>query len=171
MSGPDGRAIPNAGVVVTALGIGLERSVRSDLTGWFQAGSLAPGQYAVTASSPDFAQATADGITVSVGSAVQVDLELALEATYVTFDVSASMLDAMLPASSNVVASQTFNELPINGRRFHDFALLTPSVQVSRATGQLSFAAMRGIYTNVMVDGSDYNQSFFGGIQGGERAS
>ncbi len=171
VSGPDGRAIPDAGVVVTALGTGLERSVRSDVTGWFQAGSLAPGEYSVTASSPDFAPATADGITVSVGSAVQLDLELALEATYVTVDVSASMLDAMLPASSNVVASQTFNELPINGRRFHDFALLTPSVQVSRATGQLSFAAMRGIYTNVMVDGSDYNQSFFGGIQGGERAS
>ena len=171
VSGPDGRAIPDAGVVVTALEIGLERSARSDISGWFQVGSLSPGRYSVTASSPDFAPATADGITVSVGSAVQVDLELALEATYVTVDVSASMLDAMLPASSNTVASQTFNELPINGRRFHDFALLTPSVQVSRATGQLSFAAMRGIYTNVMVDGADYNQSFFGGIQGGERAS
>ena len=171
VNGPDGRPIPDAVVVVTALASGLERTVRSDVTGWFQAGSLEPGEYSVTASSPDFAPSTADGITVRVGSAVQVDLELALEATYVTIDVSASMLDAMLPASSNVVASQTFNDLPINGRRFHDFALLTPTVQVSPASGQLSFAAMRGIYTNVMVDGSDYNQSFFGGIQGGERAS
>ena len=171
VTGPDGGAIPDASVVVTALVSGLDRTVRSDGTGWFQAGSLEPGEYSVTASSPDFAPGTADGITVNVGSAVQVDLELALEATYVTIDVSASMLDAMLPASSNVVASQTFDELPINGRRFHDFALLTPTVQVSPASGQLSFAAMRGIYTNVMVDGSDYNQSFFGGIQGGERAS
>ena len=171
VNGPDARPIPDAEVIVTALASGLERTVRSDVTGWFQAGSLVPGEYLVTAASPDFAPTTADGITVSVGGTVQVDLELALEVTYVTVDVSASMLDATLPASSNVVASQTFNELPINGRRFHDFALLTPSVQVSRATGQLSFAAMRGIYTNVMVDGSDYNQSFFGGIQGGERAS
>ena len=171
VSGPDSRPIPDAEVVVSALASGLERTVRSDITGWFQAGSLAPGEYLVTATSPDFAPATADGITVRVGSAVQVDLELALEATYVQVEVSASMLDAMLPASSNTVASQTFNELPINGRRFHDFALLTPTVQVSPASGQLSFAAMRGIYTNVMVDGADYNQSFFGGIQGGERAS
>ncbi len=171
VSGPDGSVIPDAAVVVTALGSGFERTVHSDASGWFQAGSLDPGEYSVTAASPDFAPGTADGITVSVGSAVQVDLELSLEATYITLDVSASMLDAMLPASSNVVPSQTFNELPINGRRFHDFALLTPTVQVSPASGQLSFAAMRGIYTNVMVDGSDYNQSFFGGIQGGERAS
>lgn len=171
VNGPDGKGIADAEVVVTAVDSGLERSVRSDATGWYQAGSLHPGEYLLTATSLDFAPATADGITVNVGSAVQVDLELALEATYVKVEVSASMLDAMLPASSNVVASQTFNELPINGRRFHDFALLTPSVQVSRATGQLSFAAMRGIYTNVMVDGADYNQSFFGGIQGGERAS
>ena len=124
----------------------------------------------MTASSPDFARAMVDGVAVSVGSAVQVDLQLALEESFFTVDVSASALDATLPASSNIVASRTFNDLPINGRRFHDFALLTPTVQVSRFTGHLSFAALRGIYTNVTVDGADYNQSFLGGIQGGERA-
>ena len=168
--GPDGGAIPGAKVLVTSVGSGLERSIRSDAVGRFQAGALQPGEYAVVASSPDFAPATAEGIVVKVGSAIQVDLQLDLEQTYIQIEVTAAMLDAMLPASSNVVGSGVFNDLPINGRRFHDFALLTPTVQVSRAAGHLSFAAMRGIYTNVTVDGTDYNQSFFGGIQGGERA-
>ena len=170
LTGPDGGAISGAEVLVTGAGSGLERSVRSDTTGWFQAGSLQPGEYTIVASSPDFAPATAEGIVVKVGSTIQVDLRLDLEQTYTKIEVTAAMLDAMLPASSNVVGSKIFNDLPINGRRFHDFALLTPTVQVSRAAGHLSFAAMRGIYTNVTVDGTDYNQSFFGGIQGGERA-
>ena len=171
VTGPDGASIPDATVAVVRVGQGFERSVRSDGTGWYRAGSLDPGQYSVIASSPDFARATAEGVTVNVGSTVQVDLQLALEETYISVDVFASVLDATLPASSNIVASRTFDNLPINGRRFHDFALLTPTVQVSRFTGHLSFAAMRGIYTSVTVDGADYNQSFFGGIQGGERAA
>ena len=170
VTGPDGGVIPGAEVLVSAVASGLERSIRSDAAGWYQLGSLRPGEYKVVASSPDFAPSTAEGIVVKVGSAVQVDLQLDLERTYTKIEVTAVMLDAMLPASSNVVGNEVFNDLPINGRRFHDFALLTPTVQVSRAAGHLSFAAMRGIYTNVTVDGTDYNQSFFGGIQGGERA-
>ena len=91
---------------------------------------------------------------VSVGGSVRVELELDLERTFTEIDVTAAMIDAMLPASSNVVGSRVFNDLPINGRRFHDFALLTPGVQVSRAAGHLSFGAQRGIYTNVSVDGT-----------------
>ncbi len=170
VTGPDGAAIPDATVTVAGLESGSEREVQTDGTGWYQAGSLPPGEYSVVGSSPDFAPGTVDGIVVSVGRAVHVDLDLAIGATHVSIEVSASLLDAMMPASSSVVASRTFNDLPINGRRFHDFALLTPTVQISPAVGHLSFAALRGIYTNVQVDGADYNQAFFGGIQGGERA-
>lgn len=170
VTGPDGAVIPAASVTIRRDGSGFERTVTGDETGWFRAGSLDPGTYTVIASSPDFAPGTVDGVVVGVGGTVQVDIQIALEASFFAVDVSASVLDAALPASSNSVASRTFNDLPINGRRFHDFALLTPTVQASRFTGHLSFAALRGIYTNVMVDGADYNQSFFGGIQGGERA-
>ena len=170
VTGPDGGLIPGAEIVVVGSGSGSRRTTATDATGQFQVGSLRPGEYSVTASSADFAPSTADSIAVRVGSAVRIELELALERTFTEIEVTAAMIDAMLPASSNVVGNNVFNDLPINGRRFHDFALLTPGVQVSRAAGHLSFGAQRGIYTNVSVDGTNYNQAFFGGIQGGERA-
>ena len=170
VTGPDGRVIPDGEVLVIGTGSGAERTARCDAFGRFRVGSLRPGEYSVTATSPDFAPATVEDIVVRVGGAVRVDLQLDLERKFTEIEVTAAMIDAMLPASSNVVGSQVFNDLPINGRRFHDFALLTPGVQVSRAAGHLSFAAQRGIYTNVSVDGTNYNQAFFGGIQGGERA-
>ena len=97
---------------------------------------------------------------------MRIDVRLDIEQAYTEIEVTAGMIDALLPASSNVVSDRVFNDLPINGRRFHDFALLTPGVQISRAAGHLSFGAQRGIYTNVSVDGTDYNQAFFGGDTG-----
>ena len=170
VTGPDSLALPGAEVTVTGVASGSQRSVHTDASGHFRVGALRPGEYSVTASSADFATSTVDGVTVSVGGSVRVDLRLDIEQAYSRIDVTAEMLDATLPASSNVVTGKVFNDLPINGRRFHDFALLTPGVQVSRAAGHLSFGAERGISTNVTVDGADYNQAFFGGIQGGERA-
>ena len=169
ISDRDGRAIIDVEVVATNLDTGVRRAGYGEASG-FHIGSLRPGRYSVTASSPDFADATAEGIVVAVGSTVRVDLTMDVESTYEQVVVSAALLDAIMPAASNVVRSDTFNDLPINGRRFHDFALLTPTVQVSPESGQLSFAAQRGIYTNVVVDGTNYNQAFFGGIQGGERS-
>lgn len=170
VTGPDGAVIPNAEVTAMSAETGQQRTTATDAVGRYQIGALRPGVYSVTAASPDFAASEIENVTVNVGRAVRVDIPMALEVTYSTIDVSTSLVDAILPASSSVVTDDVFSDLPINGRRFHDFALLTPTVQVSRAAGHLSFGAQRGIYTNVTVDGSDYNQSFFGGIQGGERA-
>src|SRR5205823_12889194 len=43
-------------------------------------------------------------------------------------------------------------------------------VQIDPARGSISFAGQRGINGNVMVDGTDYNNPFFGGTRGGERS-
>ncbi len=135
----------------------------------YQVGTLRPGEYAVTATGEAFQASETSDVVVNVGHTVAVPIRLALEPTHVSIEVTASLVDATLPSSSNVVADEAFNKLPINGRRFHDFVLLTPSVQIGQS-GHLSFAAQRGVYTNVMVDGTDYNQAFSGGIQGGARA-
>lgn len=170
VTGPDGGVIPGATITVRWTEGGARRTAVSDGVGHFRVGSLRPGTYTVEARSPDLAPATSEGVLIRVGGSVRLDLQLALGISHTEIQVSAPMIDAVLPTNSNVVGTRVISELPINGRRFHDFALLTPGVQVSRAAGHLSFGAQRGIYTNVQVDGTDYNQAFFGGIQGGERA-
>ena len=171
VQGPDGSVIPDVEIKIENLESGITQQVQSDALGRFQAGRLRPGNYSVTTSSREFAPTRITGIVVNVGSAVSVNLELSLEQLSTEIEVTGAVLDSMLPVTSNVVQSEVFDDLPINGRRFHDFALLTPTVQVAPGAGHLSFGAQRGIYTNVTVDGTDYNQSFFGGIQGGERAN
>src|SRR2546426_76451 len=97
-------------------------------------------------------------VVVSVGSSAMVNLPVSLQATTQSVEVSASLLQITDSAHSQVLGQEAIRALPINGRRFQDFATLTPIVQATSDTrGQLSFAGQRGINSNVMVDSADYN--------------
>jgi hypothetical protein len=132
---------------------------------------LDPGTYEVTADRAGFAPTKFEGLTLNVGTTVTMDLVLRIESTITSVEVGATLINLALPAPSTTVPSAAITNLPINGRRFQDFATLTPTVQVDQSRGQLSFAGQRGINANVMLDGADYNQPFFGGIRGGERSN
>ena len=56
--------------------------------------------------------------------------------------------------------------LPVNGRNFIDFALLTPGVTRDTRSGDLSFAGQRGTLNSLVVDGADSNNTFFGQASG-----
>jgi hypothetical protein len=132
---------------------------------------LDPGLYTVTVEKAGFSTAVLEGVVVNVGSAVDLPVTLQVGTTTQSVTVSETMMTIALPAPQATLNANAITNLPINGRRFHDFATLTPTVQVDPQRGQLSFAGQRGIYSNVMLDGADYNQPFFGGIRGGERSS
>ena len=168
---PLGAIIADATVTVVNDATGVERELHPSKTGEYRAVSLEPGKYTVRASVSGFAAASIENVTLNVGTTVQVDITLQIEAAVSEIEVSASLIDPAQSTSDNVVSATAIENLPINGRRFQDFALLTPTVQVDRQRGQLSFVGQRGINSNVMVDGTDYNQPFFGGIRGGERSN
>src|SRR5207302_10407850 len=70
--------------------------------------------------------------------------------------------------SSNV--NQTaINELPINGRRWSNFVILTPGVVPDGSFGLLSFRGISGLLNNNTVDGGDNNQAFFAEERGRTR--
>src|SRR5207247_119348 len=110
-------------------------------------------------------------LTVNVGSAVSLDVTLQLGGADLEINVADTFLPIDLPNPTTTIDMTSIEDLPINGRRFQDFATLTPTVQVDTERGQLSFLSQRGINSNVMVDGADYNNPFFGGIRGGERSN
>ena len=166
-----GAVVAEARVRIINGSTGVERTLLSNRVGEFQASNLDPGSYTVLADAEGFAVAFIHGIVLSVGTTVQADVTLQVEETSSEINVSASLIDPVQSTSDNVVNGTAIRDLPINGRRFQDFALLTPTVQIDRQRGQLSFVGQRGINSNVMVDGTDYNQPFFGGIRGGERSN
>ncbi|MBL8294242.1 MAG: TonB-dependent receptor, partial [Bryobacterales bacterium] len=164
-------AVPNAAVTIRNTRTGLERTQASNEFGRFRAVLLDPGTYHITATAQGFAPAVVEGLQLAVGSSVAVDITVQVRPATTSIEVGETMINIVQPAPSTLIHDRVITSLPINGRRFHDFAVLTPTVQVDPQRGQLSFAGQRGVNSNIMLDGGDYNQPFFGGIRGGERSN
>jgi outer membrane receptor for ferrienterochelin and colicin len=168
---PKGASIAGASVKVLNVATGFLREVKSNDAGEYRVPLLDPGVYNLSITSPAFAETKVEGVTLTVGSAARIDVNLSIQATATVIEVGAAMVDVQTTSQTATVNNLAITNLPINGRRFQDFALLTPTVQVENGTrGQISFAGQRAIYSNIMLDGADYNQPFFGGIRGGERS-
>lgn len=168
---PNQAVVPNAKIMIKNAATGASREVTSGEAGQFRAVLLDPGTYDVTVESSGFAPAVFKNVVLNVGSAVDLPVNLKLGTTTETVEVAATLLNTDIPAPTTVVNTTAIENLPINGRRFTDFAALTPTVQINPQRGSISFAGQRGINGNVMVDGADYNNPFFGGTRGGERSN
>jgi hypothetical protein len=160
-------------VVISDASRGISRTVVTDADGTFVAPLIPPGTYEVTASIAGFQPAMHKAVKVTVGSQVNVNTALKVGgiAEAVTVEGGVTAVETSSSVRTSTVDQAAIESLPINGRRFQDFATLTPTVQVDPQRGQLSMAGQRGINTNVSIDGADHNQPFFGGIRGGERSN
>ncbi|MBI3210426.1 MAG: TonB-dependent receptor [Candidatus Solibacter usitatus] len=165
-----GALVPGAKISVRNVTTGFTRQLTTNESGQYRILQLDAGNYEVTAEGAGFAPSKVAGIVVSVGSSVGINITLQVQAVTTTVEVADSLMNVS-PSLSTVINTTSITNLPINGRRFQDFATLTPTVQVEPSRSQLSFAGQRGINSNIMLDGADYNQPFFGGIRGGERSN
>ena len=162
---PSGALIAGAKVTATQTDTGAQRATVTSSAGLYSFSALAAGAYDVTIEAPGFKQAKFAGVTASVGAVVTLDGHLAVGAAQEIVDVSseAPAVETTRTQTSTVVNQKAVSDLPINGRNFLDFAVLTPGVvrDPSRG-GDLSFGGQRGTANSLTVDGSDANNVFFG---------
>jgi hypothetical protein len=140
-------------------------------SGRFEFNAIDPGSYSIRVESSGVG-ASVNAVTVSVGGVIRVNLALSVQKSVEAIDLSASTIATTEPSASELLDDNVIHNLPVDGRRFQDLAGLAPGVDALIQTrGQLSFSGQRGIYSNVMLEGSDYNEPFLGGIRGGDRSS
>jgi hypothetical protein len=167
-----GGAIPNATIKVTNTQTGLSQTVTSSDDGLYRFVLLLPGVYNLTAEAANFTKAELKDIPVTVGQIADVNIALGVGAVTEAVTVTAAGLQTTAVQPDALFNQKSIDNLPINGRRFQDFVILTPTAIVDNATrGQISLSGQRGINSNIQIDGADYNQPFFGGIRGGERSN
>lgn len=170
VSDSTGAVVPNATIKLVNKATNLEKTLTSSNDGVFTFALLQPGRYAVTATSGSFAAQTLD-VEVQVGRTTDANFTLGVGGVSAVVEVTAEGIQTTQSNSDAVLNETAIQNLPINGRRFQDFVTLTPSAQVEGSRGQISLSGQKGINGNVNVDGVDFNQTFFGGIRGGERSN
>jgi hypothetical protein len=169
----DAAKTPIAGVSVTAESSvgGMSRVTITNQAGAYRLVAVDPGTYNLSFDSDVFSMKV-NRVEVTVGANVNVDVTGGVSAAGEHVETQPSSVEVTNAASTDVFHYEVIRDLPIDGRRFQDFASLAPGVQANEAThNQLSFLGQTGVYANVMVDGGDYNEPFLGGIRGGDRAA
>lgn len=167
-------AISGAEVTVRNKGTNYTRNTNTDEAGRYAIPQLPVGPYEVKVVANGF-EASAQEVLVTLGSSINASFALKVGATSDVVEISASQtsgitLEPTRSSAQAVINAQQIRDLPANGRRFQDFLLLTPTVTIEPERNGLSISGQRGINLNINIDGADYNQPFFGGIRGGERA-
>lgn len=166
----NGAVIPNATVKLVSTERGTETTTTASEDGIYTFTSLLPGKYTVSASGGSFAEQKLE-VEVQVGRTTDANFTLGASGVTEQVTVTAEGVAATQSNSDAVLSETAISNLPINGRRFQDFATLTPTAQIDTERNQISLSGQRGINANINVDGVDYNQPFFGGIRGGERSN
>jgi outer membrane receptor protein involved in Fe transport len=139
----------------------------SDSSGFYIVPSLPPGPYDLNVSFTGFEPYVQSNIQFRVGQTATLDVTLGVQGRREVVEVT-SETPAIEPTRtelSNVIETRQIDNLPISGRLFTDFALLTPGVTTGRTSvgstitefevTRVSFAGMRDLSNQVTVDGAD----------------
>ena len=168
---PQGGVVPNAAVTVTNIGTNSSVTIAATDDGTYRASNLQPGTYRVETTVTGFALAIAENVIVEVGQTTNVDIPLTLGTATAEVEVTGEAPVININDNSNTtnINQTSINELPINGRRASNFALLAPSTVPDGTFGLISFRGISGLLNNSTVDGGDNNQAFFSEERGRTR--
>src|SRR5580658_1750884 len=165
---PSGGSVAGAAISIRNTDTNTTSTATSGDRGFYTVANLAPGNYELKVSYTGFANYTQTGIVLTVGQAatINVALQVASQGERVVVTTEIPEIEPTKTEISQVVNSQQIASLPISGRLFTDFALLTPGVTTSRTSlgttfteyeaTQISFGGMRSFSNEVTVDGADF---------------
>jgi hypothetical protein len=173
-----GGSVAKVPVTISDSSTGLSRTTQTSDTGEYTILTLRAGEYTVSVEFPGFGKQQKN-ITLQVGQSGVLDFTLVPGqiAEKVEVGVNAELSEPTRTEISTVITQRQINNLPVNGREFIDFALLSPGVIIGDTTSgstdvviepvtKLSFAGQNIHFNFIAVDGAD-DISSASGIQRG----
>lgn len=174
VTNPNKEVVPNAAVTVRNTETNKEDNATTDDQGRFKISGLQPGTYAVTINGSGFSPYVQDKVTVEIGLETTVNAALSIgpvSGGTVEVTSEAPVINTSQQDFSSNINQTSISELPINGRRWSNFALLTPGAVPDGTFGLISFRGISGLLNNNTIDGGDNNQAFFAEERGRTRIS
>src|SRR5271168_1470305 len=162
-----GGSVKNATLTLRDTATNAVYRTNSNDSGLYVIPNLAPGTYELTVAFTGFATTVDKGIVLSVGQTATIDiaLKVATQNEEVVVTTEVPPIEPTKTEISQVIDTQQIQDLPISGRQFTDFALLTAGVATGRSslqstitefeTTRISFAGMRDFSNMITVDGAD----------------
>jgi hypothetical protein len=165
---PTGAVIPNAAVVITNTGTGINTNAVTDGNGNFVASALQFGHYVVSATAAGFGKASSQPLELNVGATVTVKLTLAIATASQDVEVTGTTatIDTSTSTAGTTLNSEQVANLPVNGRDVSDFLEISPGSVGSTAFFQGSVNGLDNIFTglNIKLDGQSASRGDVNGF-------
>jgi hypothetical protein len=175
---PSIRRIAGASVALGNSATGFRYQQTTNGQGQFAFELLPPGEYTARVTSEGMSPQLSQTLHVDIGGVTDIPFQMTLAGARESVTVSAEpkAVETQPRGLSAVIDERAILNLPLNGHRFTDLALLTPGVTQdprgsnSTSNGDLAFGGIRGFQTSYLVDGADNNNAFFAQARGRYRA-
>ena len=159
-----GAAVPKAAITVTNKDTGVVLTTPVNDAGEYQVLALIPGTYSVKVSAEGFESVLREGLVLHVQDRLSVEFVLKVGSVNQQVVVTAGepVLQTQSADVGNVVDTRQVNDLPLNGRRYADLALLEPGVQKfylanNPAPDRFSVNGNLELQNNFLLNGIDNN--------------
>jgi hypothetical protein len=169
---PSKAVVPGAKVTAHNHATNATATAQTDGNGRYILIHLQPGVYDVEAASQGLTPAKQGDVVVEVGRTTPIDLTLTVTGTAqaVTVSGTAPVVETQQQDFSTNMNQVSIEDLPTNGRRWFNYALMTPGAAPDTSGfGDISFRGISGLLNNNTVDGGDNNQAFFAEEKGRTR--
>ena len=138
-------AIPGATVTVTNVATGILRTTVSDEGGRYRVAGLIPGGYEVQVELQGFQTAVRKGLTLNIGSEIEIPMVLKAGTVEEKIEVTAAapMVQTTNASLGAVVEGETVRDLPLNGRSFDQLISLdssSPTYRPQSGNGTIGMA-------------------------------
>lgn len=169
-----GAALPGVSITLVDEATGRTRTATSSAQGSFRVDAMPPATYTVRAELAGFKANEHRGVVLSGTQVVTLAVSMQVAGRGESVDVvaQAPLVDVTQNQVKTQVDTKMMDELPINGRRFQDFALIVPGVHFdfgSTQSGQTDAIAFFGFNERnkaLFVDGIDLNDELTRGGTG-----
>jgi hypothetical protein len=155
---PSRASVAEATITATNTATGAVRKTQSDSQGHYALTDLPIGTYNVSAEHEGFQQLTQTGVVLNVATTVQLNLVLTVGAVsqQVVVTSEAPIINKADASTGTVLDNQQVGELPINGRDYARFSLLTPgAIFRSNFIADLTFDGLHSVHNQFSIDGID----------------
>jgi outer membrane receptor protein involved in Fe transport len=138
-----GAAVPGATVTVSSSRTGISKQAVSSPSGDYNINYLTPGSYDVSVTASGFGTSVQKGIVLELNQQAKVNVVMSVASSQQTVEVQGSqpLLQTEDSSLGVVVGSDSAANLPLNGRKFGDLAVLTPGVTVTNPDNHSSSTA------------------------------
>ncbi|MBV9483037.1 MAG: TonB-dependent receptor [Acidobacteria bacterium] len=176
-----GAVVAGVSIHLTNDTTGVRQSTQTNTTGLYSFPFVLVGTYDLTFERAGFQKTAVNHVIVQVGQTTSQNVQLSVGSMQdsVTVTAAVPLLRPTESSISTVVNQKLINDLPLSGRRYTDFVLLTPNVNADGQFGLVSIGGQQGGadsgYANgngsnsFTVDGANDTSNYFGDARGRTR--